>query len=83
MPGALADDLITAVIDASDAVDAKAAAMRAHATQITVRGQFYALSNNVGLPLSGVEYFRLVRGTAAGPFDTHGREIDLFAGVAS
>lgn len=80
--GALAPDQITAVVDASAFLEAKAAAMRAHATQITVRGDFYALSNNLAMPLTGVEWFRLVRGVAAEPFDRCGRETDLFAGVA-
>lgn len=82
VPGALTDDQITAVVDASAFVSAKAAAMRSHATQITVRGDFYALSNNVAMPLMGVEAFRLVSGAAAQPFDHDGRETDLFAGVA-
>jgi N-acetyl-1-D-myo-inositol-2-amino-2-deoxy-alpha-D-glucopyranoside deacetylase len=76
------DSDVTAVIDASAYLGAKTAAMRAHATQITVRGDFYALSNNVGMPLTGVEYFRLAEGRTAGPFDAQGRETDLFAGVA-
>ena len=81
-PGALDDASITTAVDAGAFVLAKGAAMRAHATQITVRGDFYALSNNVGMPLTGVEYFRLAEGRTAGPFDAQGRETDLFAGVA-
>ncbi len=82
VPGALADEEVTTVIDAPHQLPAKVAAMRAHATQITVRGGFYALSNNVGLPLTATEHFRLVRGMRSGPFDAQGRETDLFAGVA-
>ena len=76
------DSDVTAVIDASAYLDAKTAAMRAHATQITVAGAFFALSNHLGLQLSGVEHYRLVRGVPAGPLDADGRETDLFAGVA-
>ena len=47
-----------------DHVDAKMAAMRAHATQITVDGPFFALSNNLGNRVWGVEYYRLVQGAA-------------------
>ena len=80
--GAVDDQLISTVIDASAFVGAKAAAMRAHATQISVQGNYYALSNGLAMPLSGVECFRLVSGEPAGPFDADGRETDLFAGVA-
>ena len=46
-----------------------------------MHGDFFALSNNLGQPLSGVEYFRLVAGTPGGPTDEHGRETDLFGGL--
>jgi N-acetyl-1-D-myo-inositol-2-amino-2-deoxy-alpha-D-glucopyranoside deacetylase len=51
--------------------------MAAHATQITVAGEFFALSNNLGQPLITTEYYQLVRG-AAGPGSP---ESDLFAGL--
>ena len=35
---------------------------RAHATQITTDGPFFALSNNVGSAAWGIEFFRLVKG---------------------
>jgi N-acetyl-1-D-myo-inositol-2-amino-2-deoxy-alpha-D-glucopyranoside deacetylase len=54
-------------------------AMKAHATQITVDGPFFALSNNNGNEIWGSEAYRLVKGTAApGP---DGLEHDLFAGL--
>jgi N-acetyl-1-D-myo-inositol-2-amino-2-deoxy-alpha-D-glucopyranoside deacetylase len=74
------DHLLDAVIDGSDFVAAKMAAMRAHATQITVDGPFFALSNNVGNQVWGLEYFRLAKGVR-GPFDEGGLETDLFAGL--
>ena len=61
----------------------KAAAMRAHATQIAVDGPFFALSNDLGQPVFSTEYFRLVRGTAPG--GGSGRDSwadDVFAGLA-
>jgi len=75
------DEEISASIDATEYVEAKMAAMRAHATQITVDGPFFALSNNQGNAVWGVEHYRLVVG-ARGPVGTDGRESDLFAGVA-
>lgn len=81
IPFACADELVTTVIDAPTYAEHKLEAMRAHATQISTQDGFFALSNNLGSEVMGTEYFRLVRGTPAGPFDELGREIDLFAGV--
>jgi N-acetyl-1-D-myo-inositol-2-amino-2-deoxy-alpha-D-glucopyranoside deacetylase len=77
------DEEVTTAIDGQAHREAKDAAMRAHATQIAVDGPFFALSNNVGLELLSVEYFQLVRGTAAGERDADGRETDLFAGTSA
>jgi N-acetyl-1-D-myo-inositol-2-amino-2-deoxy-alpha-D-glucopyranoside deacetylase len=74
------DHLLDAVVDATEFAEAKMAAMKAHATQITVDGPFFALSNNVGNEVWGFEYFRLVKGTK-GPVGEDGLETDLFAGL--
>jgi N-acetyl-1-D-myo-inositol-2-amino-2-deoxy-alpha-D-glucopyranoside deacetylase len=55
-------DLVTTEIDATGYLDAKIAAMRAHATQIAVSPPFFALTNNVPHPLSGVECYTLLAG---------------------
>ena len=82
IPFAVPDELVTAAVDGRAHAGAKDAAMRAHATQITVDGPFFALSNNLGQEVLGVEYYRLVRGergpAGAGP---SGWEDDLFAGL--
>jgi N-acetyl-1-D-myo-inositol-2-amino-2-deoxy-alpha-D-glucopyranoside deacetylase len=75
------DDEVTAAVDGQKWIEAKKDAMRAHATQIIVEGRFFALSNMIGQPVLGTEYFRLVKGAPAGILDEHGRETDLFAGV--
>ena len=75
------DEQVTTEIDASAYLDAKLAAMRAHATQITVYGVFFALSNKVAQLASGVEHYALLAGQR-GPDGPYGREDDLFAGVA-
>ncbi len=75
------DDEITTCIDAAGFGDAKMAAMAAHASQISLDGPFFALSNNLGNEVMAQEYFRLVKGNLAGERDAEGREIDLFAGV--
>jgi len=74
------DEQVTTEIDASAYLDAKLAAMRAHATQITVDGVFFALSNKVAQLASGVEHYALLAGQR-GPDGPYGREDDLFAGV--
>ena len=81
LPFGVADDLVTTEVDASDHLDAKTAAMRAHKTQIAVDGPFFALSNNVGQKAFGTEYYMLVQGSLGPQDGPHGREADLFAGV--
>jgi N-acetyl-1-D-myo-inositol-2-amino-2-deoxy-alpha-D-glucopyranoside deacetylase len=76
------DEQVTTEIDASCYLDAKLAAMRAHATQISVEGTFFALSNQVAQLASGVEYYALLAGEP-GPDGLYGREDDLFAGIAA
>ena len=75
------DHQITTVVEGMDHVEAKLAAMRAHATQITVDGPFFALSNNLGNQVWGLEHYRLVRGEPGTDRDVDGRETDLFAGT--
>ncbi|ATW50351.1 N-acetyl-1-D-myo-inositol-2-amino-2-deoxy-alpha-D-glucopyranoside deacetylase [Streptomyces xantholiticus] len=80
VPGVVDDSDITAEIDGTAYADRKAAAMRAHATQIAVDGPFFALSNDMGQPLFTTEYYQLVAGeSGAAPGE---REDDLFAGVS-
>ena len=81
LPFAKPDELVTSVVKAPEYVPHKLAAMKAHATQISVDGPFFALSNNLGLSVWGDEYYTLVKGEVSGPFDENGRELDLFAGV--
>ena len=78
---AAADELVTSVIDAEEFAALKMDAMRAHPTQISVDGPFFALSDNLGFKVWGREFYRLVRGEKSGPFDSNGRETDLFAGL--
>lgn len=81
LPFAKPDELVTSVVNAPEYVEQKLAAMKAHATQISVDGPFFALSNNLGLSVWADEYYTLVKGEPTEPFDEKGREIDLFAGI--
>ncbi|MEW2178359.1 N-acetyl-1-D-myo-inositol-2-amino-2-deoxy-alpha-D-glucopyranoside deacetylase [Streptomyces sp. NPDC005406] len=76
VPGVVDDTLVTAEIEGTGYGEAKAAAMRAHATQIALDGAFFALSNDLGQPVLTTEYYELVGGAPGGT-----REHDLFAGV--
>lgn len=75
------DSFVSAVIHAPNQVNKKIAAMKAHATQISLDGPFFALSNNLGVQVFGDEYYTLVKGEKAGPFNTDNLETDLFAGI--
>ena len=75
---------VTTEIDASAYLGRKLAAMRAHATQITVDAPFFALSNGVRYEAFGVECYTLLAGPRGaggpdGPDGPGGREMDLFA----
>jgi N-acetyl-1-D-myo-inositol-2-amino-2-deoxy-alpha-D-glucopyranoside deacetylase len=79
-PFAVSDADLTCVVDATDHVDKKMAALAAHATQITLDGPFFALSNQLGNSVWGQEFFRIVKGRP-GPLGEDGLEDDLFAGL--
>ena len=74
---------VTTAIDVGAVLESKAAALSAHATQVTVASSRteFALSNNVVQPIAAVEHFVLVRGEL-GPVDADGRESDLFGGIS-
>ncbi len=62
MVAGVPDDQVTTAIDATAYLGAKLAAMRAHETQIAVHGEFFALSNGLGLRADGTEYYTLLQG---------------------
>ncbi|GAA2466213.1 N-acetyl-1-D-myo-inositol-2-amino-2-deoxy-alpha-D-glucopyranoside deacetylase [Streptomyces macrosporus] len=86
VPGVVDDAEVAAVVEGGDAeVAAKAAAMRAHATQIVVADppsgppESFALSNGLSQPLLRVEHFRRADGVVpAEPV----RDLFEFAGAA-
>ncbi|MFE3255037.1 N-acetyl-1-D-myo-inositol-2-amino-2-deoxy-alpha-D-glucopyranoside deacetylase [Nocardia sp. NPDC059091] len=73
---------VTTTVDVSDVLAAKRAALRAHATQVTVApsGREFALSNDVAQPVLPEEHYILVRGER-GPLGPDGREHDLLGGL--
>jgi N-acetyl-1-D-myo-inositol-2-amino-2-deoxy-alpha-D-glucopyranoside deacetylase len=81
IPFAKDDEFVTTLIDGADYVELKMEAMKAHETQISLDGPFFALSNNLGMKIWGDEYYTLVKGVKSEPFDSNGREIDLTSGI--
>lgn len=73
---------ITAVIDAPEHLAAKAAAIRAHATQMELgpTGRAFTLSNKMVLPVLSQEHYVLVSGRP-GSTGENGWEHDLLAGL--
>jgi N-acetyl-1-D-myo-inositol-2-amino-2-deoxy-alpha-D-glucopyranoside deacetylase len=82
LPFGTDDDTVTTAIDARDYLDAKLAAMHAHATQISVDSPFFALSNKVAQRALGVEYYTLLAGQLEPGYGPSNHEQDLFAGLA-
>ena len=68
-------------VDAGEYVERKLDALRAHATQITTDGPFFALSNNMGAQAFGREQYRLAKGVPGDVDPETGWERDLFAGI--
>jgi N-acetyl-1-D-myo-inositol-2-amino-2-deoxy-alpha-D-glucopyranoside deacetylase len=82
VPFGYPDDAIDAVVEVPDQLPAKVAALRAHATQVSVapNGRSCALSNNLALPIGAMEHYVLAAGTP-GERDDRGWETDLLAGL--
>lgn len=79
LPFGFADDQITTVIDAPEHLAAKAAAVEAHATQMTIgpTRRAFALSNKMILPVLAQEHYVL----AGGLPEAAARETDLLENV--
>lgn len=80
LPFGIPDEQVTTQIDGTAYLGAKTEAMRAHATQIAVAGDCFALSDMVGQRILGHEFFTALSGPR-GPAGPQGWEDDLFAGV--
>jgi N-acetyl-1-D-myo-inositol-2-amino-2-deoxy-alpha-D-glucopyranoside deacetylase len=83
LPYGVEDEQVTTAVHAMGFGDAKMDALAQHATQVTVDGEFFALSNQFGRQIESTEYFRLVRGPLGPDRDADGWETDLFGGLAS
>jgi N-acetyl-1-D-myo-inositol-2-amino-2-deoxy-alpha-D-glucopyranoside deacetylase len=82
LPFGTDDDQVTTQIDAREYLDAKLAAMHAHATQIAVDSPFFALSDMVGQRALGTEYYTMLAGSDSTGHGPGNWETDLFAGLS-
>ena len=71
---------VTTEIDGTGYLPAKLAAMRAHATQIVVDGEHFALSDRVRREVTSHEGYTLLAGRPDG--EAQAPERDLFAGIS-
>ncbi|HVF18816.1 MAG TPA: N-acetyl-1-D-myo-inositol-2-amino-2-deoxy-alpha-D-glucopyranoside deacetylase [Mycobacteriales bacterium] len=82
LPFGTDDALITTEIRGTEGdFGRKMAALRAHRSQISVDGPFFALADNVAQQAFGVEHFVLLHGERGAGVGTDSREDDLFAGL--
>ena len=77
MPLGTPDEYVTTKVDVSAFVDAKLAAMRAHASQMGPDSFFLNMPEELALQAWGTEFFRLARSDVPTPVP----EDDLFAGL--
>lgn len=81
LPFGTPDAEIAARIEAPEQHQAKAAAVRAHATQIPPDSWLHSLAGGFGADYLGVEHFTLATGTRGPGEGEYGWESDLFAGL--
>jgi N-acetyl-1-D-myo-inositol-2-amino-2-deoxy-alpha-D-glucopyranoside deacetylase len=81
-PVVVDDDLVDVVVDVAPALEAKRAALAAHATQIRVEGDWFALSDDVAQQIRDREAYQLAPGWCTGAAQQRARVgTDLFTGV--
>ncbi|WP_433545847.1 N-acetyl-1-D-myo-inositol-2-amino-2-deoxy-alpha-D-glucopyranoside deacetylase [Streptomyces sp. CA-294286] len=81
VPGVVDEEHITTEIDGSAYAGAKTAAMRAHATQISVHEPWFLLSNELAQPVFATEYYERVLPPRTEEETDEVRESDLFEGI--
>jgi N-acetyl-1-D-myo-inositol-2-amino-2-deoxy-alpha-D-glucopyranoside deacetylase len=79
LPFVKPDDLVSAVIDGSNYVEKKMAALAEHKTQINLDETFFAMRDNSGKSVWGFEYYTQVKGEKSKKVNERGHATDLFA----
>jgi N-acetyl-1-D-myo-inositol-2-amino-2-deoxy-alpha-D-glucopyranoside deacetylase len=81
LPFGTPDEEIAARIDGHEQADVKAAALRAHRTQIPDSWWMLSIADNFGSEFMGTEFFTLAVGDTGRRGGLHNCESDLFAGL--
>jgi N-acetyl-1-D-myo-inositol-2-amino-2-deoxy-alpha-D-glucopyranoside deacetylase len=81
LPMAVPDERIAARIEGNEFVEAKMAAVKAHATQIPADSWLFTIASSFGAEVMGVEFYELVQGKRGPGGGPNGWEDDLFAGL--
>ena len=82
LPFGTPDEEIAAYVDGHEHAEAKAAALRAHRTQIPDSWWMLSIADNFGSEFMGMEFYTLAVGEAGPRTGLHNRESDLFAGLS-
>lgn len=77
----ISDKLVTSLINAEKYSHLKISALRNYKSQIISTGYLFESNEERIKELWGREYYMLASGDIAGPFDSDGRETDLFSGI--
>jgi N-acetyl-1-D-myo-inositol-2-amino-2-deoxy-alpha-D-glucopyranoside deacetylase len=82
-PVVVDDHLVDVVLDVRPVLDAKVAALRAHATQVRVEGDWFALSDGIAQRVRDREAYQLAPhpGPVDGPARSDSVQDDLFSGL--
>ena len=81
LPFVKADSEVTSKFDGEAFLPVKLLALKAHKTQLVIEGDSFKFSKRLATRVNGTEFYTRVKGEAVGPYDEHGRELDLFAGI--
>ena len=81
LPFVKADGVVTTMFDGEKFLPQKLAALKAHKTQLIINGDLFKFSKRLSTRIGGSEFYIRVKGEAGGPYDSNGRELDLFAGT--
>ena len=76
------DDAVVAAVDVAAVTATRRRALAAHATKVELLPEGFALSNRIGQPLPGTEYYRLLAGAPLPRQDDGSPAGDVFAGLA-
>jgi N-acetyl-1-D-myo-inositol-2-amino-2-deoxy-alpha-D-glucopyranoside deacetylase len=78
LPFVQADSIVTTEIDGDLYRPQKLAALREHKTQLVMNGDLFQFNKSMGIKVSGVEHYILIKGERGAGVGKFGRESSLF-----